>query len=276
MVHNFVGGGAAASVLCKRQEIQLCVVNVGVAMPPVEGVARAPSADMPAGDLRLEDAMPLATFDAALAAGRAAVSSLPAAPRVLLLGEMGIGNTTCASAVAAALLGLPAADTVGAGTGVDDAGRARKLAVVSDALARLPADVAPLEVLRRVGGRELVALAGAALEAAERGVAVLVDGFIVSAALLAAARHEPGLVDYLIPAHCSREPGHQLLLEALFGPAAHPLLDLDLALGEGSGALLAFPLLELALATHADMATFDAAGVPDREPSGAAASAPES
>lgn len=266
MVHNFAAGGAAASVLCRRQQIPLHVANVGVAMPDVAGVTRCPAADLPAGDLRTEDAMPLATFEAAFGAGRAAVASLPETPRVLLLGEMGIGNTTCASAVAAALLGLAPEDAVGAGTGVDEAGRARKVAVVRDALARLPASLPPLEVLRRVGGRELAALAGAALEAAERRIAVVVDGFIVSAALLAAARHEPGLVHFLVPGHRSRELGHRRVLEALFGDTSPALLDLDLALGEASGALLAYPLLELALATHAEMATFDAAGVPDRDP----------
>lgn len=265
MVANFVGGGAAASVLSRRQGIPLQVVNVGVAMPPLAGVVRAPSADLPAGDLRTEDAMPVATFEAALAAGRAAVAGLAEAPRVLLLGEMGIGNTTAASAVAAALLGMAPEDAVGAGTGVDAAGRARKLAVVHDALARLPEGLPPLEVLRRVGGRELAAIAGATLEAAERGIAILVDGFIVSAAVLAAARHEPGIVPYLVPAHRSREVGHQRVLEALVGDASLALLDLDLALGEASGALLAFPLVELALFTHAEMATFDGAGVPDRD-----------
>jgi nicotinate-nucleotide--dimethylbenzimidazole phosphoribosyltransferase len=265
MVANFVGGGAAASVLSRRQGIPLQVVNVGVAMPALPGVVRGASADMPAGDLRTEDAMPPATFDAAFAAGRAAVANLAEAPRVLLLGEMGIGNTTAASAVVAALLGMNPEDAVGAGTGVDAAGRARKVAVVHDALARLPAGLAPLEVLRCVGGRELAAIAGASLEAAERGIAILVDGFIVSAGVLAAARHEPGITPYLIPAHRSREVGHRRVLEALVGDASLALLDLDLALGEASGALLAFPLLELALATHAEMATFDSAGVPDRE-----------
>jgi nicotinate-nucleotide--dimethylbenzimidazole phosphoribosyltransferase len=253
-------------VLCRQQEIPLQVVNVGVAMPELPGVVRAPSAEMSAGDLRTEDAMPAETFDAALAAGRDAVRALSPAPRVLLLGEMGIGNTTAASAVVAALLGLDAERAVGGGTGVDAEGRARKVAVVRDAVARVAADEAPLEVLRQVGGRELAALAGAALEAASQGIAILVDGFIVSAALLAAVRSDASVRPYLIPAHRSREPGHHAVLEALIDPdVAHPLLDLDLALGEASGALLAFPLLELALATHSQMATFEAAGVPDKD-----------
>ncbi|MCB9611916.1 MAG: nicotinate-nucleotide--dimethylbenzimidazole phosphoribosyltransferase [Sandaracinus sp.] len=268
MVANFVGtegrpGGAAASVLCRTQNVALHVHDVGV-LRATPGVPRARSAELPAGDLRVEDAMPRETFEAAWEAGRDAVRTLDPQPRVLVLGEMGIGNTTPASVVSAALLGVSAEAVVGRGTGVDDEGRARKLAVVREALARVTGDE-PLEVLRRGGGRELVALAGAAHEAASRRIAVLVDGFIVSAALLALVRHEPTVLPYLVPAHRSREPGHRAVLEALFGAAGEPLLDLDLALGEGSGALTALPLVDLALATHAQMATFESAGVPDRE-----------
>jgi nicotinate-nucleotide--dimethylbenzimidazole phosphoribosyltransferase len=268
MVANFVGangrdGGAAASVLCRRQNVALHVHDVGV-QRATEGVPRATCASMAVGDLRVEDAMPRETFEAAWEAGRAAVRALDPQPRVLVLGEMGIGNTTPASAVCATLLGVSPERVVGRGTGVDDAGRVRKVAVVADAIARVERD-APLELLRRLGGRELVAIAGAAHEAASRRIAVLVDGFIVSAALLALVRHEPDVAPFLVPAHRSREPGHRAVLEALFEDALEPLLDLDLALGEGSGALAAFPLVELALATHAEMATFESAGVPDRE-----------
>lgn len=269
MVANLVGrdgepGGAAASVLCRAQNVALHVHDVGV-LRPTPDVPRGRSAELPVGDLRIEDAMARETFDAAWEHGRAAVASLEPMPRIVVLGEMGIGNTTPASVVSAALLGVAPEHVVGRGTGVDDEGRARKLAVVRDALTRV-ADDSPLEILRRAGGRELVAIAGAAHEAASRRIAVLVDGFIVSATLLALARHAPEIAPFLLPAHRSREPGHRAVLEALFPSprAAEPLLDLDLALGEGSGALTALPLIDLAVAMHLNMATFESAGVPDR------------
>lgn len=267
MVSNFVAGGAAASVLCAHLDVPLQVVDVGVATPYDAPVLRAAAAAMPVGDLRVEDAMPAETFASAWATGREVVAALDAATRVVVLGEMGIGNTTPASALTAALLGLAPELAVGTGTGVDAEGRARKVAVVHDALTRVADERAPLELLRRLGGRELVAIAGAAAEAASRRIVVLVDGFIVSAALLALARHTPGVLPFLVPAHRSREPAHRAVLEALFageGFRGEPLLDLDLALGEGSGALAALPLVDLAVATHARMATFESAGVPDR------------
>lgn len=275
MVDNLAAGGAAANVLCRCQHVALTVVDVGVAYSmrnpgtTSSGYWRAECADLPAGDLRVEEAMPPETFAAAFRAGRDAVCRLAPAPRVLILGEMGIGNTTPASAVCSALLGLAADRVVGPGAGLDAQGVARKTAVVSDAVTRLRGDEAPLEVLRCVGGRELAALAGAAAEAASRRIAILVDGFIVTAALLALVRQVPAVRQFMIPAHCSREPGHRLALDGLFARSAseltvhQPLLDLKLALGEGSGGLLAFALVDLALATHGEMATFETAGVPD-------------
>ncbi|HJK96694.1 MAG TPA: nicotinate-nucleotide--dimethylbenzimidazole phosphoribosyltransferase [Polyangiaceae bacterium LLY-WYZ-14_1] len=281
MLGNFVRGGAAANVLCRQLGVPLLVVDVGVgveAPPPSTGPSPSalqvsPARTLPVGDLRVEDAMPQATFEAALETGRRAVADLHPAPKVLVLGEMGIGNTTPASAVTAALLGLPAAEVVGRGTGLDEEGLLRKRAVVDDALDRVAADdgepePSPWQVLRRLGGRELAAVAGAAVEAGRRRIAVLLDGFIVAAAVLAAVRAEPWLVPFLVPGHRSREPGHRRALDAIFeqvsAPHAEPLLDLDLALGEGSGALCALALVDLALATHREMATFDEAGVPRR------------
>ena len=196
-----------------------------------------------------------ALFSASIEAGRQAVLALEPAPKVLLLGEMGIGNTTPASAVAAALLGRPASELAGPGTGLDSEGVRRKVAVIEDALARIHKGdhVTPMEVLRRVGGREISALAGAALAAREIGAAVLVDGFIVTAAILAAVLHEPKLRSHLLFAHRSGEPGHARLLKAL---EAEPLLDLGLRLGEASGSLAAYGLVELACQLHAGMATF--------------------
>lgn len=266
MVVNLAVGGAAASVASEWVHgIPLEVHDVGVSTPyelprstPAARVVRHPSADMPAGDIRVEDAMSTELFDACYEAGRQAVLDLDPAAKVLLLGEMGIGNTTPASAVAAALLGVPAEQMVGPGTGLDEAGVAHKAEVVRDAVARLDGDESPLEILRRVGGRELVAIAGAAEAARETGAAIIVDGFIVTAALLAAVRAQPELRNHLIFGHRSGEPGHSILLDELM---ARPLLDLGLRLGEGSGALAAYGLVELAARLHGDMATFADAGL---------------
>ncbi|MEC8512544.1 MAG: nicotinate-nucleotide--dimethylbenzimidazole phosphoribosyltransferase [Planctomycetota bacterium] len=265
MVVNLAVGGAAASVASKCHGIPLEVHDVGVStpyeLPPSTSSARVvrhPSAEIQAGDLRVEDAMSSELFEACYEAGRSAVLGLDRPAKVLLLGEMGIGNTTPSSAVAAALLGLPAERMVGPGTGLDEAGVALKAEVVRDALARLDGDESPFEILRRVGGRELVAIAGAADAARETGAAIIVDGFIVTAALLAAVRAQPALRQHLVFGHRSGEPGHAILLEAL---SARPLLDLGLRLGEGSGALAAYGLVELAVRLHGDMATFDDAGL---------------
>jgi nicotinate-nucleotide--dimethylbenzimidazole phosphoribosyltransferase len=268
MVRNFVAGGAAASVLARQLRVPLHVLDVGVRGPPYLSfeedirLTRAPVARDAAGDLRVEDAMSEATFTRAVLAGAAAVDALSADVRVLLLGEMGIGNTTAASAVAAMLLDArgPQADAlVGAGTGVAGAALERKRAVVRDALARVGNVRSPEEAVRRLGGRDIAALLGAAARACERGMAILVDGFIVSTAILALAQAAPATRRCFIFAHRSGEPGHTRVLEAL---DARPLLDLGMRLGEASGALLALPLLDQACALHARMATFESAGVP--------------
>jgi nicotinate-nucleotide--dimethylbenzimidazole phosphoribosyltransferase len=266
MVENFLRGGAASSVLCRQLGVPLRVVDVGVMRPPRllsnEGVSfrRDPVADEPGGDLRVEDAMSEATFRRALAAGASEVDALPDEVRLVVLGEMGIGNTTAAAAVAALLLGRKAEELVGRGTGVDDAGLARKVEVVRDAVRRLEG-AGPGRAVQSAGGRELAALVGAAARAIERRKAVLVDGFIVSVAMLALERMAPGAREWMIFAHRSAEAGHRHVLEAL---GARPLLELGLRLGEGSGALTALPLVDAACALHAGMATFEEAGVPDR------------
>jgi nicotinate-nucleotide--dimethylbenzimidazole phosphoribosyltransferase len=276
MVRNFVMGGAAASVLARSSEISLSIVDVGVAHPydvatkpgatPPNGtgepagtrLVRDPVADLPAGDLRIEPAMPVATLVAALEAGRRAIDGL-ADLRVVAIGEMGIGNTTPAACLVAGLLDLPGERIVGRGTGVDDEGLARKRVVVADALARVGSREA-LTLLGEVGGREIAAMVGAMARAAERRIAILVDGFIATAAALVLVRANPSARHAMIFAHHSREVGHAYALDAL---NARPLLDLGMALGEASGALAAFPLVELACATHESMATFAEAAVPD-------------
>ncbi|MEM9729939.1 MAG: nicotinate-nucleotide--dimethylbenzimidazole phosphoribosyltransferase [Myxococcota bacterium] len=268
MVRNFVAGGAAASVMARSLDIPLHVVDVGVAHPygEVEGASAQmfvdPVSNDLEGDIRVEDALTEESLSRSLAAGRKAVDRLPSETTVLLLGEMGIGNTTLASAMACALLDRDPAEMVGRGTGIDDPALANKRIVVADAVARLR-DRNPRTVLRALGGREIAALYGAAGRACERGMAIVVDGFIVSTAILALVRSVPEVSPRLIFAHHSRETGHRAVLEAL---DAQPLLDLSMALGEASGALAAFSLVEHACLLHAEMATFDEAGVPDKEP----------
>jgi nicotinate-nucleotide--dimethylbenzimidazole phosphoribosyltransferase len=174
---------------------------------------------------------------------------------------MGIGNTTVASAVCAALLGGDAHDFVGAGTGVTGTALETKQRVVQEAVARLGGENQPLQVVQRCGGRDIAALMGAMAEAASRRIAVVVDGFISTAAALALAQALPAARAFMIFSHRSRERGHGRVLESL---DARPLLDLSLRLGEASGALLAYPLLELSCAVHAGMATFESAAVPQQ------------
>ena len=198
-----------------------------------------------------------------------------ARPFLVGVGEMGIGNTTAAAAVAACLTGASPSDVVGRGTGVGDAGLARKRAAVARGVvrvareatgARLPAD--PIEVLRQVGGLEIAAMAGAMIGAAARGAVVLVDGFISSAAALAASRLCPTLPPYLVASHRSTEPGHVVVLDAL---GLVPLLDLEMRLGEGSGSALAIPVVRAAGALLREMATFESAGISGREDGGSPA-----
>ena len=176
-------------------------------------------------------------------------------PDILILGEMGIGNTTSAAAIAAALLKTGAETMTGAGTGLDASGRAHKARVIDAALAHhglVAPDVSPERILCAVGGLEIAAISGAVIAAAQRRIPILADGFIASVAALTATRLNPSCRPYLIFSHRSAEQGHRLVLEAL---EARPLLDLDLRLGEASGAALALPLLRLACALHNQMAT---------------------
>lgn len=263
MLANFANGGAAIAVLARELGLPLHLRDVGTLAPGAVAGATVDKLCRGTRDLSLEAAMSGAELGHALDAGRRAVDEACEGADLLLLGEMGIGNTTAASALACALAALPPDGLVGAGTGLDDARIALKRTVVERALAlhgdAIDAAAQPgLEALRRVGGLEIAAMAGAMIAAAGRRLPVLVDGFIVSAAALAAVRINPGVRDWLLFSHCSAERGHGRLLDAL---DAKPLLQLDLRLGEGSGAALALPLLRLACALHAGMATFDEAAV---------------
>lgn len=266
MLHNFVAGGAAISVLAHQLHARLEVIDLGTAGggEPLGGVhsyALGPGT----ANFAQGPAMTAEQCAAALAAGRASVERARQAGAGLYIGgEMGIGNTTAAAALGCALLDLPALALTGAGTGLDEAGLARKQRVIDSALLLHQRDCGePLEALRRLGGFEIAALAGAFVACAQYGLPVLVDGFIATVAALCAVRLNPGCRPWLLFGHRSAEPGHNHVLEAL---KADPLLDLGLRLGEGSGAALAVPLLRLACSLHAGMATFAEAQVSDRAP----------
>ncbi|GLR84409.1 nicotinate-nucleotide--dimethylbenzimidazole phosphoribosyltransferase [Bradyrhizobium iriomotense] len=265
MMSNFAAGGAAISVLARELGSSLEVVDAGsLAQSPISGIVT----DKPrcgTRDFSVEAALGPAELAFAFECGQRAVARAAAKqPDLLILGEMGIGNTTTSAAIAASLLGVSADEIAGSGTGVDAAGRARKARVIDDALSRhglTKAGASPEQTLRTVGGLEIAAICGAIIAAAQRRIPTLIDGFIVSVAALAAARLNPSCQPFLLPSHQSAEQGHRLVLRAL---NIQPLVSLDLRLGEGSGAAIALPLVRLACALHNGMATFAQANVPDR------------
>ncbi|HEV8688459.1 MAG TPA: nicotinate-nucleotide--dimethylbenzimidazole phosphoribosyltransferase [Gaiellaceae bacterium] len=246
MLEVFHSGGAAVCVLARLAGAELVVVDAGV------GAGTANATRGPA----MSRKQALAALDTGIELAR----ELSRRCTVVALGDMGIANTTAASALHAALLGVPPSAVCGPGTGLDADGVQRKIAVVERALAVNAPLGDPVDVLAALGGFEIALLAGVALGAAAERLAVLLDGFIVAAAALVASRLEPRVVDYMIAAHLSPEPGHRLSLEAL---GLRPLLDLGLRLGEGTGAALALPLLAASLAVLEEMATFESAQVTD-------------
>ena len=257
MVANFARGGAAINVLARAAGAELVVVDVGVAAPEVA----APSRIRPGTrDMTLEPAMTRDEALAAIGVGRNVAGGLVAdGCDALALGEMGIGNTTAASALVAALTGLAPAEVTGRGTGLDAHAVRHKVTVIETALQRhRPSPDDPLGALAAVGGLEIAALVGAMVAGAEARIPVLLDGFITGAAALVAVGIVPNLGPRLIASHRSPEPGHRVVLERL---GLEPLLDLDLRLGEGSGATLALPLIRAATRILEEMATFDSAGV---------------
>lgn len=264
MLRNFVGGGAAISVLARELRATLEVIDLGTVDPTLHlpGVHHLRLGAGTANFAR-QPAMSEGQLQAALGAGRdSALRAAKQGAQLFIGGEMGIGNTTAAAALASALLGCAANLLSGPGTGLDSAGVQHKAEVIQRALAlhALSGDE-PLRVLACVGGFEIAALTGAYLACAQQGVAVLVDGFICSVAALLAVRLNPQCQPWLLFAHQGAEPGHRAVLEAL---QAQPLLALGLRLGEGSGAALAVPLMRLACALHGQMATFAEAAVADR------------
>ena len=264
MVANFLRGGAAISVLAKQAGARLLVADFGIAAAPsgngeVEDCRIAGgTANMAAGPAMTREQALAAIAHGEALAGRLARDGLD----LLALGEMGIGNTTSASALTATLTGAPVADVTGRGTGLDEAGIAHKIAVIERALrVNAPDPSAPVDVLAKVGGFEVAGLVGLMLGAAAQRVPVVLDGFITGAAALVATRIQPRLSDYLIASHRSQEPGHAAVLNAL---SLDPLFDLRMRLGEGTGAAIALQLIDDAVALLHGMATFDEAHVDGR------------
>lgn len=259
MVANMLAGGAAVSVLARQHGVALTIADCGVDAPLAQGAV-----DLRIGpgtaDASTGPAMSIDQAERALRNGMALVERLPG--NALLLGEMGIGNTSSASLLMQRLTGLPLADCVGRGTGLDDAGLARKLAVLGEALRVNVGAQTPLEMAAALGGFEILTMAGSVIAAALMRRVVLVDGFITTAAVALAEALRPGVLAACVFAHRSAEGPHARWLQQL---GARPLLDLDLRLGEGSGAALAWPLLTAACALLAEMASFDSAGVSNRQ-----------
>ena len=245
MVANFSAGGAAINQLAKSVDATLRVIPLDL--------------EKPTADFTLERAMDEASFLAAVTAGYRAVRQ---DTDLICLGEMGIGNTTAAAAIAAALFGGDGSQWAGRGTGVDDKGLARKRAAIDSALARHTAVMDdPLLIAAALGGRELAAILGATLAARHRKIPVLLDGFVCTAAAAPLAKLRPGALDHAQAAHVSAEAAHRALLQEL---KLKPLLNLGMRLGEGSGAALAVSILRAALACHSGMAPFAAAGVANK------------
>jgi nicotinate-nucleotide--dimethylbenzimidazole phosphoribosyltransferase len=246
MVANFAAGGAAINQICKTFDLSLQVFELAL--------------EQPTGDITQEAALDEKACAATMAFGMEALASRP---DLLCLGEMGIGNTTIAAAICHALYGGEAEDWVGRGTGVDDAGLARKAAAVRAAVAKHREHLGdPLEVLRRLGGREVAAMAGAILAARVQNVPVVLDGFVVCAAAAVLHALDPSALDHCVAGHVSAEQAHA---EALRRIGKAPLLDLGMRLGEGSGAALAVAIIRAAVACHNGMATFAEAGVAGKE-----------
>jgi nicotinate-nucleotide--dimethylbenzimidazole phosphoribosyltransferase len=265
MVLNFLRGGAAINVLARQASARVTVVDIGVAteFEPLPGLTRRKvmcgTRNMAQGPAMTEEEAEQAIQVGIDVLKEETIRGLD----IVATGDMGIGNTTPSSAIVAAMTGLPVAQVVGRGTGIDDQGLARKIQVIEQALViNQPNPKEAMDVLQKVGGLEIAGLAGVMIAAAQYRIPIVVDGFISTAAAMIAVGLAPSVRDYLLGAHQSVEIGHQAMLKHL---GLTPLLDLNLRLGEGTGAALAFHLVEASTRILREMATFDEAGVSDKE-----------
>lgn len=263
MVQNFLQGGAAINVFCDANNIKLHIIDAGV------------NADLPHAQLIHEKiqygtrnylhqpAMTLAECQRAIEAGANQVcQQVEQGCNVIGFGEMGIGNTSSASILMHKFTHLPLSDCVGRGTGLDDAGVSQKLTVLTQAVQAHPSSTNPLETLATFGGYEIAMICGGILQAAELGCVILVDGFIVTSALLVAHALHPAVTDYCLAVHCSGEQGHKHMLRHL---QLDPIVDLGLRLGEGSGVAVVWPIVQTAVAFLNNMASFQSAGVSQQD-----------
>ncbi len=270
MVHNFLSGGAAISVLSQQHHADFKVCNMGLIDSPAASALTAhpllESINVGKGthDFSTQPAMTQPQLEACLEAGKQCAENFQHTQSVFVGGEMGIGNTTSASAIYSVLLALTPTQSVGPGTGVNNNVIKQKAALIKQAIKlhgvtnQTAFNQKPLEVLRTLGGFEIAALVGAYIHCAQRGIPILVDGFITTAAALVAMHINPTIKPWLVFTHCSAEPAHTLALRFF---EQTPLIDLGLRLGEGSGAAVSLPILDMALNLHSNMATFASAGV---------------
>lgn len=267
MVANFLAGGAAVSVFCQQHNVPLKVVDAGVMVDmPDHPLLSKRKVAYGSKDFSETAALTLEEVNAALEAGAAEVTeAVNDGVELLMFGEMGIGNTGVSSCMLSAISGIAPGQTTGRGTGLDDAGVSKKAVIIEQALQRAAAELnkpigewAPWEIATQVGGLEILAMAGAMLRSAELQKPFVVDGFICTVALLFAKQVQADVVEYAVFAHQSNEQAHRLLLEEF---DATPILKLDLRLGEGSGAILSYPIIQSAVAFFNNMASFESAGV---------------
>lgn len=263
MVLNFLHGGAAINALARHVGAEVVVVDIGVAEPLQHPQLHSHKIAQGTANMTQGPAM---TPEQALTAIRVgmdvAASLIQQGIDMLATGDMGIGNTTASSAITAVLTHAPVQLVTGRGTGIDDAQLAHKIVIIERVIEHnRPDAMAPLDVLAKVGGLEIAGLVGVILASAQAGVPIVIDGFISGAAALIATRLVPAVRDYLFAGHVSVERGHAIILEQL---KLSPILDLNLRLGEGTGAVLAMTIIEAALQMHRDMATFNEAGVLDK------------
>lgn len=264
MVRNFLAGGAAANVFARTNNVNLTIVDAGIIgdLPDHDSLIKA-NIRKGTRNAMHEDALTTDELEAALQFGAKVTSAaVKNGDKVILFGEMGIGNTSSATLLAHSIIGTDLETLTGPGAGLDKNGVNKKLEILKKVAARKPDKLNPIEALQAFGGLEIAMIAGGIIGAAANNSVALIDGFIASSAALCALKTRPELAPYVVFSHLSEEPGHRALIAAV---DATPLIDLNLRLGEGTGALLALPLLRNACAMLAQMATFESAGVSDKD-----------